>query len=84
MAYVELPGEYGRAQRRAIETAEALVRDLEGKPGSEVLLRQARAVLRSLKAPKPVKRVPKSEEVLRHQASRIRLAVAVADASDEL
>ena len=79
-----LPGPYGEAQRRAVELPEALIRDLEREPGDGALLREARAVLRRLQAPRPVKRVPKSEEVLRHHASQIRLAVSMADATDEL
>lgn len=84
MGYVNLPGEYGEAQRRSIEMAETLISDLERNSGNEKLLREARSVLRKLQAPRPTRRVPKSEEVLRHQASQIRLAVSVADATDEL
>lgn len=73
---------YSEAQRRAIELAETLIRDLEREPGDGKLLREARTVLRNLKAPRPAKRVPKSEEVLRYQASRIRLAVAITEATE--
>lgn len=74
------------AQLRAVELAERLVRDLEHnpEPWARQLLPDARRTLRALKAPKPPKRVRKSEEVLKHQQAQILRAVAVADASDEL
>lgn len=78
-----LPGPFGEAQRRAVEMAEELVTALE-KSGDAKLLREARKTLRDLRDPKPPRKVRKSPEVLRHQASRIRLDVATADATGEL
>ncbi|WP_432129594.1 hypothetical protein [Streptomyces tendae] len=74
------------AQRRALEVAERLVRDLEANPEqwARKLLPEARRALRSLRAPKPPRRVRKSEEVLRHQQTEILRAVAVADATGDL
>ena len=82
----ELPGPYGEIQRRALDMARRTVEALEAnpEPWARELLPEARRALRSLQAPRPVKRVRKSEEVLRHQQAEILRSVAVADATGEL
>ncbi|MFE0413611.1 protein kinase family protein [Streptomyces tendae] len=78
---------WARSRAEFVAQAERLVAELEAStdPGAPRLLREARRALRDLKHPEKVRRrrVPASEDVLRHRARLVRQEALAAELEED-